>query len=208
MAAAAITSRPAKSESGRREPSLSDTTAGRLEGHLQSAAPFETRPVHHYRVHLVEPRGRLAQRAGRQAPAVAEAAHAVYHDDLNVARERIVLQSVVADDHLAVRFQQSDGVGPCSPDCDGYRHAPADHDSLVAHLLRTVNGLDSARRPARASIAAQRDADPKPAAFQLAGQPHDERRLAGAADGEVADHDDQPPRAEHWQDPGAIEGAA
>ena len=46
---------------------------------------------------------RLAQRAGGQQQAVAEAALAVDDRDLDVARQRVVLQAVVAHQHVASR---------------------------------------------------------------------------------------------------------
>ena len=64
---------------------------------------------------------RLAQRAGRQRPAVAEAARAVDHGDFDVAREAVVLQAVVADDDVAFRVcgeQRAGGRGAVGADPD------------------------------------------------------------------------------------------
>ena len=43
--------------------------------------------IHHYRIHLAQPRCWLAQRTGRQQTAVADTARAVDHHDLAIARE-------------------------------------------------------------------------------------------------------------------------
>ena len=91
----------------------------RLEAHANRACPVEARAVYDYRIDFVEPARRLAQRSGRQPPHVAEAAHAVHHCDLDIARERIVLEPVVADDHVAIGLKQANGVGPARR--DGHR---------------------------------------------------------------------------------------
>ena len=49
---------------------------------------------------------RFAQRAGRQQPAVAVAAAAVDHLDLDVARQAVMLQAVVADHDVAAGLGQ------------------------------------------------------------------------------------------------------
>ena len=54
---------------------------------------------------LGESRCRLAQRTRRQQQPVAEAARRVDHDDLDVARECVVLQAIVGDDHIDVRMR-------------------------------------------------------------------------------------------------------
>ena len=53
-----------------------------------------------------EARARLAQRAGGQHPAVADAAGLVDHRDLEVSLQRVMLQSVVGDDHVAIRMRR------------------------------------------------------------------------------------------------------
>ena len=65
--------------------------AVRRKAHLECAAT--RRPVHDDRVHLAP--GRLAQRTRREQQAVAVAA-LVLDRDLEVARERVVLEPVVA----------------------------------------------------------------------------------------------------------------
>ena len=50
---------------------------------------------------------RFAQRTGRQQPAIADAAAAVDHDDLAIARQTIVLQAVVRQNDLGAALDRA-----------------------------------------------------------------------------------------------------
>src|SRR6185436_7748200 len=75
------------------------------------------------------------------------------------------------------------------PRDDGAARTPSEQHGLVSDFLGIAIGGDRAR-PLRAlaAIAARHDADLPPPLLQLVGQPDDERRLAGAADADVADN--------------------
>ena len=70
-------------------------------GDQTEAMPGPAAAVVDHQVDRGEPAGRLAQRSGRQAAAIAQAALAVDHGDLQVARQSIVLESVVAQQQVA-----------------------------------------------------------------------------------------------------------
>ena len=107
------------------------------------------------RVDFVEARSGLAQRARRQPPAVAEAARGVDDDDLEIAREPVVLQSVVGDDHVALRDARRAARAPRRPDrrptTTGNAGAREQH-RLVADLARIRIGSDDDRRPRTRSL--------------------------------------------------------
>ena len=94
--------------------------------------------MRHDRVHRAQPRGRLAQRAGRQQEAVAEAT-CIDHGDLDVAREAIVLQAVIEDDDVDLRVRSAQRRDHCDAvGAHPHRAAAAagEHDRLVANLAR------------------------------------------------------------------------
>lgn len=55
-------------------------------------------------VDAAQARGAFAHRPGRQPPAVAKAAYAVNHHDFFIARQPVVLQTIVGDDKLQVVY--------------------------------------------------------------------------------------------------------
>ena len=92
-------------------------------------------------IDLVEPRRGLAQRPRRQQPAVAEAARGIDHGDLDVARQRVVLQAVVGDDHVA-RRDAPRAAPRAARDAVGARPRPA---------CRCARAAAARRRPRRGS---------------------------------------------------------
>ena len=103
--------------------------------------------VHDHRIDLAQARDGLAQRPRGQRQPVAEAPLAVDHRDLDVARERVVLQAVVAHEHvdLGMRFEQrARRGGPVGRDVDRHARAPRDQHRLVAEMLgRRDVGIDA-----------------------------------------------------------------
>src|SRR5258706_310937 len=94
--------------------------------------------VHHRRVDAAQPRNRLAQRAGGQQKPVAETPLADDHRELDISRERIVLQAVVAHQHVhfGVRLEErARGGRAIGRDIDGNARAPRDDYRLVADML-------------------------------------------------------------------------
>ena len=74
----------------------------------------------------------------RGAQAVAEAALVVDHGDLHVARERVVLQPVVAHQHVHLgmrREQRARGGGTVRADVHRHARTPRDEHRLVAEML-------------------------------------------------------------------------
>ena len=192
--------------------------ADRLVRHRNVARPSRAvarrrsrRDEAHDRVDVVEARGRLAQRSGRQQQPVAESARRIDDRDLDVAREPVVLQAVVAQHDVARRMRceqaarRGDAVA-ADPHRDSRRRRAAAArrrrrrgSSLDAHLARALlacrRGRGSRCRacgPARASASRQRD---------------DQRRLARAAHGDVADDDDRHADARAPQHAAPIERA-
>ena len=78
--------------------------------------------------------GRLAQRAGRQESRIAVAATAIDDLDLDIARQAVVLQSVVADDDVATGLdQRARGGDPVAVDAHLRHGPPREQQWLVAH---------------------------------------------------------------------------
>ena len=63
--------------------------------------------VQHQGVRSGDARWTFAQRAGRQGPAVTDAA-LIHDNDLDVALQTQMLQSVVGDQHIAVRMRRQE----------------------------------------------------------------------------------------------------
>ena len=118
--------------------------------------------------HRIDPRHalqRLAQRACGQAPAVQYTAR-IEHGNFDVARQSIVLQSIVAEDYVAVRMRrnqrQSCGDTVCT---DEYRTSAVSgkHQCLVAENGRITKGDDRRWAPDTAAVTAGDDSRPSPA---------------------------------------------
>jgi hypothetical protein len=149
----------------------------------------------------IRPRGAplgLAQRPRRQAAAVAVPAGAVLHQDLATAPQPIVLESVVGDDDVAaVLAHQGTGNGDAVR-AHRHRHAAVrrQQHGLVAEQRRVAVRRDQSHGRAHgrssraaAAVAPRRNAGPQATLAEMARQPAHQRRLARAADAEIADHD-------------------
>jgi len=140
--------------------------------------------------------------------AVAETTRAVDHADFDVACQRVMLQTIVGDQHVASGIQQQARRGrPLAP--DRHRHAAgADQAGFVADLGRVRPVVQQHRFAPAAAMAAADDAGTVATLAQCCGQRDGQRRLAGAAHAEVADHDDRrrQPYAAQCTDP--VEPAA
>ncbi len=137
----------------------------------------------------------LAQRPGRQRPAVAESPVAVDDDDFTVPAQCIMLQAVVADNHVAAGFDQEPRrLGPRAADRDRQPRAAREQQRLVADRRGVVRRRHQPCAGGGAAIAAARDSRPASGFGEARREPGDQRRLAGAADAQVADDDD---RARH-----------
>ena len=148
---------------------------------------------HDDRIDGLEPRGGLAQRSRGQQPAIAEAARAVDDGDLDAPRQAVMLQSVVGQDHVAPRMpgeERPAGSDPVAGDDDGIAGA-CEQQRLVADPARIVLRTDRERRARLVvpAVAAAHDPRPEPALRQRQRERGHERRLAGAADRDVADDD-------------------
>ena len=118
---------------------------------------------------------RLAQRPGRQQPAVADAA-LVEHQHLDVALERQVLQAVVADDDVDVGMRLQQGVAggrrDRAPTTTGTPVAALQQQRLVADLrARWRRGRRASTRRAVSAVAARDDAGRVAAALAAARRP-------------------------------------
>src|SRR5450432_1458274 len=174
--------------------------------------------VHHGGIDFPQPRHGLAQRTRGKHEAVAETPLAVDHRQLDIARERVVLQAIVAHQHvdLGMRLEKrARRRGPVGRDVDGHARAPRDHHRLVAEVLGGGDVGIHAHHAQRIVLAAghaaiaARDHPGRPAAVHedLEDLDH-ERRLAGTAHRDVADDDDRYSRAPGGQDARAIEESA
>ena len=146
--------------------------------------------VHDHRVHASQP-PRTGSRSGpaRQQAAIAEAALAVDDHDLALAHQREVLQSIVADDDVGAIAQPPSGRrDPVASDEHRRRARRASSSGSSptsrGRLCRVTRVTP--RRPA--AVAARDDGHAHPGGSEPGGQPGDQRRLAGAADGEIAHH--------------------
>jgi len=108
-----------------------------------------------------------------------------------------MLQAVVAENDidLGVRSQQGAACRhPIAPDPDRHTAAPSEQHRLVADFGRGRIRCYRARCEMGTAVTAADDSRPPAAILQLPGQPQRQRRLAGAADRDVADDDDR-----HWK---------
>lgn len=144
-----------------------------------------------------EPPLRLAQRPRRQAATIAKSALAIEHQNLEVPPQRIVLQTVITDNDIAITLadEYRSSLAAVGAGSDGAATAARQQHCLVADFRRIAGGGDSARPiPRTSSVSAREDAG-SPALFgEPLHEPQDQRRLAGAADRQVAHDDDRYPR--------------
>ena len=146
---------------------------------------------HDERIDAVEPVLSLPQRPGRQAKAVAQSTTAVDHRNFNIALERVMLQAVVAQYDVTSWMQgeeRSGGGDAIAPDPD--RSA-----TTLRKQYRFISGHFRWRRCQHAhglaatSIPATDDSRRIAVLLEKIAQPQYQRRFAGAAGADIADHD-------------------
>ncbi|PMQ09404.1 hypothetical protein JaAD80_25995 [Janthinobacterium sp. AD80] len=121
-----------------------------------------------------------------------------------------MLQAVVRHQHVDVgmRGQQRPArLRAVAPHHHGAAAALEDQQRLVAHLLRRGAGADGARRAVGAAVAARNHARAHAGVAQGLHQPDRQRRLAGAANKDIADDDDGHGQALGFQQIGAVQAA-
>jgi len=95
-----------------------------LEPHTDRTLEQRPTAVDHDGIGLRQTRARFPQRPRRQQPAVAESAVSIDDDHFAVTRQRVMLQSIVAHNHVAAgthqELRRSRSIA-----ADGNRHAGA-----------------------------------------------------------------------------------
>jgi len=157
--------------------------------HLQLRQIFVT--VHDDRIDRGQAPHRFAQRSRGQEQAVAEAPRAVYDGNFEIARQRIVLQAIVAQKQIALRMRTQQR-GGC------FEALPAGEDRNVG-AAREQHGFvaGDGRIAVRAdfldlfstTVAARDDARVIAVVLEKFREPGHQRSLSGTADRDVAyDH--------------------
>ena len=141
-------------------------------------------------------RAGLTQAASGQEVASTERIGGVDEDDVNVAGEAAVLETVIEDEIFHAASGQFGTAGETvRTDAKGDSIAETRSQKLdfVAGVIgvRIAEGISCVRRGGLAAIAASQDADALPFGEQTLGNPENHRRFAGAAHGEVPDADDE-----------------
>ena len=147
-------------------------------------------PGHQHDIHLARPG--LAQRAGRQQPAIADAA-LVHHANLPVAQQGVVLQAVVADDDAHIRIEldhlarrmiavRADDDRRIGAQMDQHRLVAADAGIGIGRDHHAVRGLRVA------AIAARDDADAHADRLEVLHDGDGGGRLASTACHHIAHH--------------------
>jgi hypothetical protein len=129
-------------------------------------------------------------RTGRQQEAVA-AEPMIEHDQFSVAREAVMLQAVVADDHVDFAMRSAQRLrGGHAVRANPHRRTGAARDQqwFVAADPRRRHGRNRRRRPHARAVAARHHAGCEPGGAQRFNKRDHGWRLAGPADGHVADH--------------------
>ena len=144
--ATACTAVPANACSGIVRPPTRATAL--LASSRMLSAPLEQRPraVDDDGIRPAQTRGWFAQRAGGQQPAIAESTIAVDDDHLAIARQGVVLQPIVAHDHIASGTEeQLRRGGTIATDRNRHSGAPREQDGFIADHPRVVRRLDQLR---------------------------------------------------------------
>ncbi|MNC27310.1 hypothetical protein D3C75_754790 [compost metagenome] len=144
------------------------------------------------RVDALQALDRLTQRPGRQATAIAQATGGVDQHQFQVTGHAVVLHAVVGQDQIQrLTGQQGfDGVAAIGVDHQRDARALDDQQRLVTGDVGALLGLDSPWQLRRfGAVAAADHADPQAAALAVLDHPQNQRCLAGATHGDVADHD-------------------
>lgn len=135
---------------------------------------------------------RLAQRPCRQATSVAQATGVVDQHQLQVSGHPIMLHAVVGQDQVQ-RFglqQCLDGATAIRVDHQRHTGALDNQQRLVTRDVGALLGRDPPRQLRRLGAVTPADhADPQATALAVLDHPQDQRRLAGAANGDIAHHD-------------------
>ena len=132
---------------------------------------------------------RRPQRAGRDHLAVADAAPGVDHQHREILGQRRILKPVIHDDDAGAGGDCEARAGNARSRHHGRRRA-RQQQRLVADLGRTMpGGIDRERTGKLAAIAAAEERGPLAGRHEHAGDRKRGRRLAGAADGQIADAD-------------------
>jgi hypothetical protein len=167
---------------GIREPAMKDSTACKALAAIQQ-----------YRIDCSQTAGWLTQRSCRQHPPVAQASLTINNGNLDIACQRVVLKSVIGNDQINTLGQQAlSGSNPVRT--DAYRHTgPAPQQQrLIANFGGIIIRLHQIRCRARsATISTTDDSRHKTRCAAGAYQPVNYRRLAGAPNGDIADHNDR-----------------
>ena len=138
----------------------------------------------------VELRGkRRAQRTRRDHISVADAAPAVQRHEGHVFDERRVLQAVIHHDEVGLFPRGGGRAGDAVARNDGRRDA-GEQQRLVADLRRAGAGADAHGADQRAAVTAREKRRAQAGAQEEARDRDRGRRLATAADRQIADADD------------------
>jgi len=144
-------------------------------------------------IDLCQSIARLPQRTRRQHTAVAQSTRTIDHDDLAVTKQSIVLQSIVAQNHIR---SPRDRLFRCAHAIrvrnDERRCLLRHEHGFVAHIA-WIAVCSHFSRPSFgiAAITARHDSNTVAASGKHIGKPNHERSLARAAYRYVADHDDR-----------------
>ena len=180
MNAASGTSRAPNTGSARLRASSDDVRRGALADHDQRLRAIELRAE------------RRAQRPGRNDPAVADAAPGIDHQHGKILGQRRVLEAVVHDDDAGAGRDRRLRALHAVARNDGRRGA-RQQQRLVADvggaMLRRIDPHRAGEPPAIAAGEEHRPSRRRPAS--IARHRQRGRRLAGAADGRIADADDR-----------------
>ena len=143
---------------------------------------------HQQRVGALHLRGeRRAQRPSRKDATIADAAPAVDHGDGPILGERRILQAVIHDhDGRALGFRQR-GAGDAVAGNNGRRRARQQQGFVADQAGRIGVGVDALWHGVAAAIAARQAERRFAGLAQQRHQHHGGRRLAGAAECEIAD---------------------
>ena len=139
-------------------------------------------------------RQRGPQRAGGHDQAVADAGTGVDGDEDEILFEAGILQAVIHDDEVDPFGGETRRAGGAVVG-EYRRSAGGEQRRLVAETGGVTVGINHDRTDLAAAIAAGEEARPIPPAPGDPGKGKGGRRLAGAADDEVADADDRDRRA-------------
>ncbi len=165
---------------------------GRLQTKSETVVAIVGGTVEQHAVDALQALDRLTQRPGRQAAFVAEATGGVDQHQFQIPGQTVMLHAVIGENQIQ-RFAGEQGFdGGAAIGVDHQRHAGAldDQQRFVAGDVGGLVGLDPPRQLRRLGTVTTADhADAQTAAPAVFDQPEDHRRLAGTADGDVADHD-------------------